>query len=245
MTPKALLRRSVATLFEKAPRDHRESDDAFRRRRQVVAVTGIVGSGLLQRSLSSPPGSRSFYSYALAVAGTWVAGGMAAGPLHLGREPTLLRRPLVEPVATGVVAFGGLYACALVARRIPVLHDAVSDVLTYADRGGTSAVLATTLVNGAAEEVFFRGALYAAFGEGHQVAATTAAYTLTTVATRNPALVLAAAGMGALFGLQRRSTGGIQAPLLTHVTWSTLVLRYLPPLFPKAHAGSGAARARH
>ena len=27
------------------------------------------------------------------------------------------------------------------------------------------------------------------------------------------------------------STGGIQAPLLTHLTWSVLMLRFLPPLF--------------
>ena len=46
-----------------------------------------------------------------------------------------------------------------------------------------------------------------------------------------PALVLAAGVMGTLFAVQRRATGGIQAPLLTHVTWSTLMLRYLPPLF--------------
>jgi hypothetical protein len=34
-----------------------------------------------------------------------------------------------------------------------------------------------------------------------------------------------------LFGLQRRATGGIQAPLITHLTWSVLMLRFLPPLF--------------
>ena len=31
----------------------------------------------------------------------------------------------------------------------------------------------------------------------------------------------------------QRSTGGIQAPLLTHLTWSVLMLRFLPPLFRK------------
>jgi len=59
----------------------------------------------------------------------------------------------------------------------------------------------------------------------------TAVYMLATVATRNPALVLASGVMGALFGLQRRASGGIGAPMLTHLTWSTLMLRYLPPLF--------------
>jgi membrane protease YdiL (CAAX protease family) len=37
--------------------------------------------------------------------------------------------------------------------------------------------------------------------------------------------------MGMLFAWQRRATGGIQAPLLTHLTWSVLMLRFLPPLF--------------
>ena len=42
--------------------------------------------------------------------------------------------------------------------------------------------------------------------------------------------MLASGTMGTLFGLQRRATGGIQAPVLTHLTWSTLMLRFLPPL---------------
>ena len=87
------------------------------------------------------------------------------------------------------------------------------------------------LANGAAEEVFFRGALYAAIGEKYPVALSTGAYTLATVTTRNPALVLAAGAMGTLFAAQRRASGGIQAPVLTHLTWSVLMLRYLPPLF--------------
>ena len=61
--------------------------------------------------------------------------------------------------------------------------------------------------------------------------ASTAVYMLATAATRNPALVLASGVMGALFGLQRRASGGMQAPILTHLTWSTLMLRFLPPLF--------------
>jgi len=47
------------------------------------------------------------------------------------------------------------------------------------------------------------------------------------------ALVLASVPMGLLFAQQRRITGGIQAPMLTHVVWSTLMLRYLPPLFAR------------
>jgi len=219
-------------VFGRSPREHRESDQAFRRRRTVVAVTGVVGTALLGRSLSRPPGSSSFYAHTAAVAATWVVGGAAAGRLHLGYEPPAAgHRPLAVPIATGAAAFAGLYGCARIARHVPVLAGAVRSVLAYADKGDSRAVLVTALVSGAAEEVFFRGALYAAVPEGRQVPVTAAAYTATTLATRNPSLVLAAGGMGTLFALQRRATGGIQASTITHLVWTTLVLRFLPPLF--------------
>jgi hypothetical protein len=133
-----------------------------------------------------------------------------------------------------VGAFGVFYAAALVARRIPLLERAILSVLEYSYQGSQRLVLITTLANGAAEEVFFRGALYAAVGRRSPVAVSTGVYALATVATRNPALVLASVVMGALFGMQRRASGGIQAPMLTHLTWSVLMLRYLPPLFRRA-----------
>ncbi len=226
--------RLVTSVIDRVPRDHWESDSAFRRRRRVVTVTGVVGTALLSRSLQQEPDSKAFYLGTSAVAATWLVGGFGAGKLHLGHLPgpgSSLQRPVATPLLTGAGAFAAFYGCALVARKIPVLDRAIAGVLTFADEGSTPLVLATTLANGAAEEVFFRGALYAATSRPHQVAVSTAAYTLTTVGTKNPALVLAATVMGALFGLQRRATGGIQAPLLTHLTWSTLMLRFLPPLF--------------
>ncbi len=229
-----LTRRLATSVLERVPRDHWESDAAFRRRRRVVTATGVVGTALLSRSLQQEPDSREFYLGTTAVAASWLVGGFGSGKLHLGHLPgpgSSLKRPVATPVVTGAGAFAVFYGCALVARQIPVLDRAIASVLTFADEGSTPLVLATTLANGAAEEVFFRGALYAAIAAPHQVALSTAAYTATTVGTKNPALVLAATMMGTLFGLQRRSTGGIQAPLLTHLTWSTLMLRFLPPLF--------------
>jgi membrane protease YdiL (CAAX protease family) len=229
-----LLSRFPSWLVDKVPRDHRQSDAAFRRRRRVTAGVSVAGAGLLGVSLSQKPDSRSFYALTLGVAGTWVAGGLASGPLHLGWVQTpraTLRRPLLTPVIAGAGAFGLFYGAALVARRIPPMDAAISRVLRYAHQGNPALVLTTTLANGVAEEVFFRGALYAAAGVEHPVLKSSAVYTLATVATRNPALVLASVPMGLLFALQRRVTGGIQAPALTHLTWSVLMLRYLPPLF--------------
>jgi uncharacterized protein len=222
-----------AWLAEKVPRDHRESDAAFRRRRRVVAATSLTGAGLLSASLSTRPDSTAFYGLTLGTAATWTVGSLASGRLHLGwmLHGDRLRRPVATPVLTGVGAFAMCYGCAVVAQRIPVLERAIRSVLCYADQGSDSLVLFTTLANGAAEEVFFRGALYAAVGMRRPVLASTAVYMLATTATRNPALVLASGAMGTLFGLQRRASGGIQASMLTHLTWSTLMLRFLPPLF--------------
>ena len=218
--------------------DHRESATVVRRRRRVVAGTSVAGAALLGASLSTAPGSREFYLSTGAVAGLWTLGGALSGPLHLGwiesRDATL-RRPVLTPVLTGVGAFGVFYAGALIVQRVEVLDRAVARVLAYADAGDSRLVLATTLANGLGEEVFFRGALYSALGGAYPVASSTVVYTLATTTTRNPALVLAAGVMGTLFGLQRRASGGVQAPLLTHLTWSALMVRFLPPLFRRSH----------
>jgi membrane protease YdiL (CAAX protease family) len=241
MTLRALRRRLSGRLpmplTHVVPVEHREVDSVVRRRRRVVAGVSVAGAGLLGLSLSTRPGSRGFYATTLSVAAVWTAGGLLSGPLHLGwiqRRDEQLRRPLLTPVATGVGAFGFFYACALVARRIPLLDNAISRVLVFAEEGNDPAVLLTTLANGLGEEVFFRGAMYAALGDRHPVASSTAIYALSTTTTRNPALVLAAGVMGTLFGLQRRASKGLQAPVITHLTWSALMVRYLPPLFRHA-----------
>jgi membrane protease YdiL (CAAX protease family) len=43
-------------------------------------------------------------------------------------------------------------------------------------------------------------------------------------------LVFAATVLGILVGLQRRVTGGVLAPIVTHLTWSLSLLFILPPL---------------
>jgi membrane protease YdiL (CAAX protease family) len=118
------------------------------------------------------------------------------------------------PVLTGAGAFGLFYGAAQLARHIPPLKRAIGNILHYADGGSTPLVLATAV----AEELFFRGALWSLVAESHPVVKTTLAYTATTAATRNPALVLAGSATSVLFGLQRRTSGGILAPALSHLT---------------------------
>jgi membrane protease YdiL (CAAX protease family) len=226
------------SITQVVPVEHVESAAVASRRRRIVALVSLFGTGLLGKSLATKPGSNDFYGLTAAVAATWTAGGLLSGPLHRGwiqSRDERLRRPVVTPIATGVGAFGFFYACALVVRRIPVLDRAIGNVLAFAEEGSTPIVVATTLANGLGEEVFFRGALYSALEADRAVLVSTAVYTVATASTRNPALMLAAAVMGTVFGLQRRASGGLQAPALTHLTWSTLMVCYLPPLFRRAH----------
>lgn len=224
------------TLWDPVPRDHRQSAGELRRRQLVSAVVVVVGAVGLGLSLRITPGSGWFYAATLALAGVWTVGALASGPLHLGRgwrgeEPG--PRPVLVPVAYGVALAGVFVAGALVVRRVPWLGDQVRHVLDHADHahGGSLALLVlATVVNGVAEELFFRGALYAATPR-HPVAVTSAAYVVATLATGNLMLAFAAVLLGVLVGLERRATGGIQAPILTHVTWSLLMLLLLPLLF--------------
>jgi membrane protease YdiL (CAAX protease family) len=155
--------------------------------------------------------------------------------LHLGRISFRgeLRRPVLTPVAIGLAAAAVFVLGALVVREIEPLRNFTENVLAHARYGSLPLVAVVTVLNGIAEETFFRGALFAALGNRHPVLASTAIYAVVTVASGNPMLVFAAATLGLVLGLQRRASGGILAPMLTHVTWSTAMLLVLPPLFAR------------
>jgi membrane protease YdiL (CAAX protease family) len=208
--------------------------EVLSRRRKVVIGTSLAGAGLLGISLSAEPGSSKFYVLTMGTAAAWTLGGLASGPLHLGwveGGDSNLHRPVATPIATGVAAFGFFYGGALVVRRIPFLRRAIGSVLQFAEQGHMPLVLLSTYANGVGEEIFFRGAMYAALPSREAMLASTGIYALATTATRNPSLVLASLVMGPLWAMQRRASGGVQAPLLTHMVWSTLMVRFLPPLF--------------
>jgi membrane protease YdiL (CAAX protease family) len=229
----ALLELARPALIDKAPRDHLQPDQAFRRRRTVVAAVLVLGTVLLGVSLSVRPGNAAFYPLTVALAAVWLIGGLASGPLHLGRIPVrgALRRPVLTPIGIGLVFVAIFVLGALVVREIGPLADYTQRVLALARHGSLPLLVLITVLNGITEEVFFRGALYAAIGIRQPVLISTAVYAVATVATGNPMLVFAALTLGLVLGLQRRASGGLLAPMLTHVTWSVGMLLVLPPLF--------------
>ena len=206
--------------------DRRESRSVRSRRRVAVVATGLVGAGLLGLAIAQPRQSSEFTLLALLLAATWIVGGLLSGPLHLGRVAG--RRQVVLPLLAGGVAFGIFALGALIVRHIPALHSAVTDVLARADVGPRWRIVLVTLVSGVAEEIYFRGALYTALGARRPVLWSTVAYVLVTAASGNIMLVFAAAVMGTVFAIERRASGGILAPMITHVTWSALMLFLLP-----------------
>jgi CAAX protease family protein len=221
------------TLWDQVPRDHRESEHDLRRRQRVTVAFVVLGAVVLGLSLRIEPGSVWFYPATLALAAVWTVGAFASGPLHLGRtrqgqDPG--PRPVLVPAAYAVVLVGVFVAGGLVVRQVPWLDSQVRHVLDHADQGSVPLLLVITAVNGVAEELFFRGALYAATTR-RPVVVTTLAYTVAVLAAGNLMLAFAALLLGVVVGLERRATGGIQAPIITHVLWSATMLVALPALF--------------
>ncbi len=228
------VRRAVRqTLWEKVPRDHRESERNLRRRQLVTAAFVVLGAVLLALSLRIRPGNALFYPATLGLAAVWTVGAFTSGPLHLGRtlrgeEPG--PRPVAMPIVYGALLAGLFVVGGLVVRQVPWLDSQVRHVLDHAQHGSVPLLILITALNGVAEELFFRGALYAATPR-HPVIVTSVAYTAATLATGNVMLAFAAMLLGLLVGLERRATGGIQAPIITHVLWSVSMLFVLPALF--------------
>ena len=220
------------SLWDVVPRDHRESPTALRRRQLVTIGFVVLGAIVLGLSLRISPGSVWFYPATLGLAVVWMVGAFASGPLHLGRiaRDDMHVRPILNPILIGLGLAGVFVVGGLVVRQIDPLERQVSSILDFADQGSIPILMVITAVNGIAEELFFRGAAYASITR-RPVLWTTLAYGVATAATGNIMLSFAALLLGLLVGLQRRASGGILAPILTHITWSLSMLFALPLLF--------------
>jgi len=213
---------------------HHEPPAVILRRRIVVAVVLVIGVALLGYSLTRPPGDGSFFWLTLALAGVWTLGAFASGPLHLGsiRFRGRNQRPVITGTAIGL-ALGGVFVVGgLATRQIPGVREYITRVLEFADYGPLALVVFITVINGVAEELFFRGALYSALGKWYPAIISTVLYVIATaVTTANPMLGFAAIILGTVCALERRATGGVLAPMLTHFFWGLVLVLALPPLF--------------
>ena len=223
-----------AALVDPVERDHREPPATRRRRRIAVAVTSALGAAALGLALMIRPGDPLFYPATLGVAAVWTGGALASGRLYLGRAHTRAGTTSLS-VLQGVILGGLLLAVflagALVVARVPALRGPVDDLLDHARFGSLPVVALITAVNGAAEELFFRGAAYAALPRRANIAGSAALYAASTLFSGVPLLTFAAVCLGVLTAFQRRVTGGVLGPIVTHLTWSLGMLVGLPWVF--------------
>jgi hypothetical protein len=205
----------------------------------------VIGGLVLALSLRVPPGDPLFYLGTVATAVVWVAGAMLSGSagslraLWLGSAPPSAGRRSGSSQALGALLLGLLLVAVFVVAglavgQVPVLARPVRHLLDHADGAWLPLVAVLTAVNGVAEELFFRGALYAGVRRRDPVLVTTVVYVVVTAASGIPLLVLAAAVIGVVTARQRRATGALLAPAVTHVTWSLGMLLLLPPLLDAA-----------
>lgn len=216
------------------PAPHHEPPSVIRRRRVIVAVVLVIGAALLGYSLTLSPGNELFYWLTLALAGVWAAGAFASGPLHLGciRVRGRNQRPVITGTVIGLLLGGVFIVGGLIAREIPPVREYITRVLEYADYGPLALVVFITVINGLAEEMIFRGALYTALGRMRPILISTIFYVIATaVTTGNPMLGFAAIILGTVCAFERRVTGGVLAPMLTHFFWGLVMVLALPPLF--------------
>jgi membrane protease YdiL (CAAX protease family) len=146
-------------------------------------------------------------------------------------------RPTGRLAAMGAASGLGLYALscavAVVARQTP-LWAGVQDVTGLAGSVPLAlAVLLVAAVTSPAEEVLWRGAVFARatrrLGPGWRpVAATTGLYAAVVALTGHLVLVLAALACGTVWARQRQVTGSLVPGIASHAVWASLLLLYVP-----------------
>lgn len=232
-SPQPGLVREFSQIITNVAVPHHEPPAVVLRRRVVVAVVTVIGAGVLGYTLTRPPGESSFYWLTLVLAGVWSVGALASGPLHLGcvRFRGRNERPVFTGVGVGAVLGGVFVLGGVAAKQIPAVSQLVNKVLAFADQGSLRMIVAVTLINAIAEEMFFRGALYTAIGRHRPVAVSTVLYIAATMASGNPMLGFAALILGAVCAIERRASGGVLAPILTHLVWGLIMVLALPPMF--------------
>ena len=222
-----------ASLVRPVERQRDETPESRRRRRIVVGVTLVIGAVALGLALAVRPGDPLFYAATLGVAAIWTVGALVSGPLHLGEGHTRdggRSRGVVQGILLGLGLMGIFLAGALVVEQIPLLRGPVLDLLDHARFGSLWVVALVTIINGIAEELFFRGAVYASLDSRFNGIGSTLLYAASTLFSGVPLLTFAALCLGLLTAAQRRVTGGVLGPIASHLTWSLGMLFLLPPI---------------
>ncbi|MGB3954068.1 MAG: type II CAAX endopeptidase family protein [Brooklawnia sp.] len=202
-----------------------------RRRWLVVGLTIVLGAVMLGLGVGTRPGDPLFYLATTGVAVLWAVGALASGSLDLGRARSRAGGSslgVLQGFILGALLLAIFLAGALMVGQVPWLRGPVAELLDHARYASLPVVALITIVSGIAEELFFRGAVYAAFPERWAIPGSTVLYAASTLFTGVPLLTFAAVCLGLLTAAQRRVTGGVLGPISSHLTWSLGMLLLLP-----------------
>lgn len=214
------------------------SPSPLRAERVTCVVSLVVGAVVLGWSLSIAPGDAMFYMATALLACVWLIGAVVSQrvsgvSLRPGRQGADAGRDAPREAVLGVVVGVGVVGVflvgALLLTRIPPLRDPVEALLDHTDRGVFVLVLLLALLNGWAEELFFRGALFDALRGHHPAVVSTLVYTAVTAASGIWMLAFAGLVLGGVAAWLRVRTGGVTASVALHLTWLLGMIVLLPP----------------
>jgi len=221
-----------AALIDPLEHEHQESTEALVQRRWISSVGLAVGSFMLAFTLRLAPGDPAFYAATFALSVVWIVAGLVAGSIHLGRSRRRrgngFGRGILQGVILGIALLSIFLAGSALVAPIPALRDPLVAMLLHGDKGLAPLVAVLTGLIAIGEELFFRGALWAAVGGRQALLVTTLVYALTTIPSGFPLMVLAAAVVGFVAGAHRRVTGGVLGPIIIHLIWSLGLFLLLP-----------------
>lgn len=227
-----LLREFTSIITTVTPPYH-EPLSVVRRRRIVVGIVLVLGAAVLSVMHRRPHDDPVFYWLMLALAVLWGAGALVSGPLHLGvvRFRGRNERPVFTGTGVGLVLGAVFLVGGLVVRQIAPLAGQVTEILDFTNQVSWRIVVLIALANAITEEMFFRAALYTAFGRHQPILWSTLLYVAAVLATGNLMLGFGALVLGWVCAVERRATGGVLAPVLTHLVWGLMMVLALPPIF--------------
>jgi len=174
---------------------------------------------------------------------------MAIGIFALAAEPAVIgqlfdRRHWAGDVVVGILGGGALYGVFWVGEQAlviiaPKLAAEVGDLYTVRGRTRPGAIPVVVAIAGAGEELFFRGLLQRQAG----VAVGLAIYGAVHLWERKVVLVVAALVGGVWWGVLLAWTGGLIAPVVSHVLWGLAIIVWRPAR-PTAWAQRAGGRFR-
>jgi membrane protease YdiL (CAAX protease family) len=147
-----------------------------------------------------------------------------------------LVRDAVRGLVAGLALVGVFAVGALLVREMPLLAAPVEDLLAHASAGRLVPVALLTSVSGIAEELFYRRTVVITLPGGSRTRVIVALLLFMAVSATMgvPLLVVAAAVLGIVAGVEAQRTQSLTSPIVLHVVWSLSMLLVLPTLLGAA-----------